>query len=238
MIKRLSKTMSKCTGSIYSIEGNIACGKSTILDHLNSKNDKNIHCMQEPVSEWTNMKSGTDVLRLFYEEKDRWAFSFENLVQLSRLKSHYDASNRIFHEMIQNKNHHIKIFMERSIFSSFNVFTINTFEDSRSTQSRVEFDILKKYFSLFKNEWMDKNAENSAAYKIIYIRTDPCVAFDRLKLRNRQSEQKIDADYLEKIHTKYENWILNLDTDNLKIVDGNLSKTHVIAQIDEILASE
>ena len=28
--------------------GNIACGKSTILEHLKSKNDKSIHCMQEP----------------------------------------------------------------------------------------------------------------------------------------------------------------------------------------------
>ena len=47
--------------------------------------------MQEPVAEWTNMKSGTDLLGSFYTDKQRWSFCFENLVQLSRLKAHYQS---------------------------------------------------------------------------------------------------------------------------------------------------
>lgn len=62
-----------------------------ILDHIASKKFQYMYCMQEPVAEWTNMKSGTDLLGSFYTEKQRWSFCFENLVQLSRLKSHYQA---------------------------------------------------------------------------------------------------------------------------------------------------
>lgn len=192
------------------------------------------------------MKSGTDVLKLFYEEKERWAFSFENLVQLSRLKSHYECNKILsktgeFHA--NNKSDkRMKIFMERSILSSFNVFTLNTYEEKGL--NKVEFDILNRYFTLFKNELNantnDSNLEN-VSYKIIYIRTCPDVTFGRLKMRNRDSENTIDLGYLTKIHQKYETWIANLnsqDSSIVKIVDGNLDKKQVITQIDKILHLE
>ena len=192
------------------------------------------------------MKCGTDVLKLFYEEKERWAFSFENLVQLSRLKSHYEC-NKILSKtgefQANNKgDKRMKIFMERSILSSFNVFTLNTYEEKGL--NKVEFDILNRYFCLFKNE-LTANANNAnienVSYKIIYIRTNPDVTFGRLKKRNRDSEDTIDLDYLTKIHQKYETWIANLNSqDNsiVKIVDGNLDKNQVISQIDKILHFE
>jgi deoxyadenosine/deoxycytidine kinase len=192
------------------------------------------------------MKSGTDVLKLFYEEKERWAFSFENLVQLSRLKSHYEC-NKILSKtrefQANNKcDIRMKIFMERSIMSSFNVFTLNSYEEKGL--NKVEFDILNRYFSLFKNE-LTANTHNSnldnVTYKIIYIRTSPEITFGRLKMRNRDSENTIDLGYLMKIHQKYENWIENLsaqDRSVVKIVDGNLDKKQVISQIDKILQLE
>ena len=185
------------------------------------------------------MKSGIDVLKLFYEEKERWGFSFENLVQLSRLKSHYEC----FKILSKNEGEkHMKIFMERSILSSFNVFTQNTYEEKGV--NKVEYDILKRYFTLFKNELAannnDSNLEN-ISYKIIYIRTNPEVTFNRLRMRSRDSENTIDLGYLTKIHQKYENWIASLkleDNSIVKIVDGNLDKKQVIYQIDKIFQSD
>lgn len=247
MIKRFAQNMNKYTGSIYSIEGNIACGKSTILDHLKFKNDKSIYCMQEPVSEWTNMKCGTDVLKLFYEEKDRWGFSFENLVQLSRLKSHYEC-NKILSKngiCVANDNggeKNMKIFMERSILSSFNVFTLNTYDENGL--EKLEFDILNRYFALFKKEYTTNTYDSKlekVSNKIIYIHTSPEVAFTRLKMRSRNSEDTINLEYLTKIHQKYEDWIddlKQLDSSSVKIIDGNLDKKQVVSQIDKILQSD
>merc|ERR1712127_1182094 len=76
---------------IYSVDGNIASGKSMVLDYISSIKHNNIHCMQEPVAEWTHMKSGTDLLGSFYNNKERWSFCFENLVQLSRLKAYHQS---------------------------------------------------------------------------------------------------------------------------------------------------
>jgi deoxyadenosine/deoxycytidine kinase len=212
-----------------------------------------MHCIQEPVNEWTNMKSGTDILRLFYEEKERYSFTFENMVQLSRLKTFYE-SNKLLkqNDMADNLNLNTKIFLERSIFSSFNVFTLNSYEEKRL--SKVEYDILQRYFLLFTrhfnkcfnslntNNSMSFNKENQnesqTPFKIIYIKTDPEVCFKRLKMRNRESENGIDLDYLKNLHTKYEKWIGSIvkqDVDAVKLIDGNLDKKQVIAQIDKVL---
>ena len=190
------------------------------------------------------MKSGTDVLKLFYEERERWAFSFENLVQLSRLKSHYECDRMLEKtaDILANTTGDkcMKVFMERSILSSFNVFTLNSYEEKGL--NKVEFDILSRYFALFKKQ-LDTNMSahsnlEEMTYRIIYIRTSPEVSFNRLKMRNRESEHSIDLTYLTKIHSKYENWIASLSKQSgtiVKIVDGNLDKAQVIDQIDKLL---
>lgn len=171
------------------------------------------------------MKSGTDLLKLFYEENDKWTFAFENLVQLSRLRTYYDAQT---HQAQ-------KTFMERSILSSYNVFTINSFEENR--MSKVEFDILNKYYKLFAEKLT--NQTDPDAFRIVYIRTSPEVCYKRLRERNRNSETEIDLSYLTKIHLKYETWINKLEEDSKKtayvnIIDGNCDRDQVISQIENL----
>jgi deoxyadenosine/deoxycytidine kinase len=186
------------------------------------------------------MKSGTDLLRLFYEEKEKWSFSFENLVQLSRLKTHYECDKRLNHHdlFIEPKENKMNFFMERSIFSSFNVFALNTYEEKKL--NKVEFDILNAYYTLFKNE-LFKNIDadlNHVPYRIIYIRTTPEICFQRLKKRNRPSEETIDLDYLSKLHLRYEKWVTGLSSQNefaVQVIDGNMDKANVISQIEKIL---
>jgi deoxyadenosine/deoxycytidine kinase len=224
-----------------------------------------------------SMKTGgTDLLKLFYQDNENWSFAFENTVQLSRLKTFYDSKRYL--EKFENENfttqpstqspsdspsklsnksspQHCQVFLERSIFSSFNVFAQNSFEDGRLNQ--IEFDILEKYYRLFVNHSYkslnnidsmvaldSENMENYAGknsgipFRVIYIRADPEICFERLKKRDRQSEVTISLDYLSKIHSKYERWIDSLkenDQANLRIVNGNLTKDSVLAQIDTIL---
>ena len=113
------------------------------------------------------MNNGTDLLKLFYEKKDRWSFCFENLVQLSRLKTHFDCKNYLANE--QNKTKNLKLFMERSMFSSYYVFAQNSFEEKSLNKS--EFDILTKYFEFFANQLRENN--NSDEMKTIYIKSTP-----------------------------------------------------------------
>lgn len=264
MLKSISKS-SLNMKQIYSVDGNIACGKSMILDHLASnRQHQNTHCMQEPVAEWTNMKSGTDLLGSFYSDKERWSFPFENLVQLSRLKAHYQSFKLIqsqpFYQQKDTKKG-TKIFLERSIYSSFYVFSQNTFDDGGF--SAVEFDILKEYFKFFTNDLnrmysfqekmqMKENLNPNQRrdqlptsdpntntvylpFKLIYIRSDPGVCYERLKLRDRLSEDLIDENYLRDIHEKYENWVSRISKECLVVIDGNQDKAQVLKQIDDLI---
>jgi len=289
------------TGCIYAVEGNISCGKSSILDYVANSNTKDNHigmknkqsntnnsvfCVQEPVGEWTNMKNGTDLLKLFYQENQRWSHAFESMVQLSRLQTFVSSKAYLKEAKSTNENNDQeeneevemppkRVFCERSIFSSFNVFAQNSYEDGGLNSA--EYSILQEYYKFFVNESF-KNVKNASLaanedkdsppqneneneneiedenenenydlhrnhfkkpdlpFKIIYVRTDPHVCYERLVKRDRSAEVTIGLDYLTKIHEKYEAWIGKMLGYNMvHFIDGNVSKERVLAQIDQFI---
>ena len=145
------------------------------------------------------------------------------MVQLSRLKNYYDCKNYL----INNLNQDLKIFTERSIYSSYHVFAKNSFEQKNINQN--EFDILSKYYEFFTSK------QTKLPFKIIYIKSTPEICLKRIRYRNRESESTIDEHYLHRINSKYENWIKNFPQSELILIDGNLEKDKVYDQIDQIL---
>lgn len=172
----------------------------------------------------TNTDTGTDLLKQFYENKHRWSFCFENLVQLSRLKTHYDCLN-----YSENKTH---LFIERSIHSSYHVFAQNSYEEK--SLNKNEFDILTKYYELFTQSL---NKE-SKPFSIIYLRSSPDVCLQRIRSRNRVSELAVDINYLNRLHSKYETWITRLvkESKNVIILDANAEKEKLFNQIDQLFS--
>ena len=71
---------------IISLDGNIGVGKTTLLEHIR-KRFPNVVIVPEPVDTWTRLKDeqGRNLLQLFYQDKRRWAFSFQQAAMLSRL---------------------------------------------------------------------------------------------------------------------------------------------------------
>jgi len=86
------------------IEGNIGCGKSTIMQHYN--NYKNVDILCEPIELWENFH-GSNLLELQY--KKQFNFLFQTTVYISRL------------EQMNKCSKSVRI-MERSLYSSFEVF--------------------------------------------------------------------------------------------------------------------
>ena len=78
---------------IVSLEGNIATGKSTILNYIKSLQIDNIYFVDEPVNEWLSVKdeNGMNALDCFYKDQKKNSFCFQVLAYITRLKKLIDA---------------------------------------------------------------------------------------------------------------------------------------------------
>jgi deoxyadenosine/deoxycytidine kinase len=158
---------------ICCIDGNIAAGKTTLLDQL-----KNIgyQIFQEDLVDW-----GT-LLDRFYTNKTRWMCT----LQLSILHSMYSQFMKIKNSSPQNSI----IFVERCPKSSL-IFVENGFREGFIDAE--EKRLIMKMYDVLK--WTPDVH--------FYINTSPQTCFERMKLRNRSCEKDVSRDYLEMIHNEY-----------------------------------
>ena len=172
---------------IISIEGNIGSGKSTILEYLKKKGNNDIVFLQEPISEWDKIKDDNNntILTKFYENQKKYSFAFQMMAYISRLD--------ILRKTIKENPNKI-IISERSLFTDKYVFAKMLF-DSNNMES-VEYQIY--------NNWFNSLIDLAPLHKMIYLKTDPKVSFDRIIKRSRTGENNIPFEYIENCH-KYHN---------------------------------
>ena len=116
------------------------------------------------------------------------------------------------------------IVTERSVFTDYEIFAKMLHDEGKIED--ISFNIYKLWFNEFISELPFKG--------VIYVRTDPALCDERIKIRNRQGED-IPIEYLEKCHTYHENWMKKLEEGNkVKVIDGNLDKTSIKINISEI----
>ena len=195
---------------ILTIEGNIGAGKSTLITKLieNLRNDINsnrkIIYLQEPVDEWSKIKSkdNLNMLELFYSNSKKYAFAFQMMAFISRMAKLKQA-------MCNNKNS--IIICERSIFTDREVFAKMLYEDGLILEE--EYQIYNKWFTHFANEIKPSG--------IIYLKTDPNISDARIKKRNRQEEENINLSYIKDVHNYHEKW-LKKNSYNICTLDGNI----------------
>lgn len=179
---------------IFSLEGNIGSGKSTILQNLITRLNGNnsIIFLQEPVTEWEKIKdsSGTTILEKFYGNQEKYAFSFQMMAYISRLA--------LLKKTIK-ENPDCHIVTERSINTDKNVFAKMLYEDDKIEE--VNYQIYQK--------WFDEFIEDTFIDGIIYIKASGKTCFDRVKKRSRTGESNIPVEYLERCGNEHDNWIIN-----------------------------
>lgn len=83
----------------FSIEGNIGCGKSTFLSLLKEIIPE-VKWIEEPVSEWQNLGGkNINILEKYYQEPNRWGFTFQICAIFSRIKALNEACERYPHKI-------------------------------------------------------------------------------------------------------------------------------------------
>jgi deoxyadenosine/deoxycytidine kinase len=198
---------------IISIEGNIGSGKSTLLTNLKNyyKDYNNIVFLKEPVDEWEKIKdeNGVTILEKFYENQEKYSFSFQMMAYISRLKLLRD----IFKECNGDKK--IIIITERSLYTDKMVFAKMLYDSGKI--EHVNFQIYLNWFNTF--------AEEFPVHKIIYVKTLPTICHYRINQRSRNGEDNIPLNYLEACNNYHENMLnknlLDCVCHSQLLLDGN-----------------
>ena len=156
----------------YIVEGNIGSGKSTFCKKFSLNNpDAEVHL--EPVDEWINIKDDKtqkNLLQYFYDDQERWSYSFQSYAFITRINCITKPTDK-----------KLKI-VERSIFTDRNVFAKALYETGK--MSNIEWKMYNKWFDWLVLDLINKIGEPAG---IIYLRCQPEISYERLKIRSRKT---------------------------------------------------
>ena len=226
--------MTSTNYTLLSIEGNIGGGKSTLLQNLKEyyKDIYTVLFIDEPVSTWEQIKdqNGNTMLKKFYADQQKYAFPFQMMAYISRLKMLRDIIKSVSLE----KDKHFIIITERSLYTDKYVFAKMLYD-----QGHIE-DVCYQIYLLWFNEF----AKDFPISHTVYVKTDPQVCYNRIHLRAREGEEVIPLKYLENCHQYHEDFLDPVKGIHSKrlILDGNIDifengqvLTEWISLIDEFI---
>jgi len=189
------------------IDANIGAGKSTVLEAVR-RAYQNVVVRQENVDAWT------DILALFYANKNRWAFALQMRILLDALKAAGGAAGAAGAAVVVT---------ERCTYSSRYVFAQTLYGEG--ALSEKEWLLYKEYYDCF---------ETAVPDVLIYIKTDPETCWERIRKRARPSEETITLDYLKKLNFQYDTMVKYFPG-TVHVVDGSGSEAAVFENVKEIL---
>jgi deoxyadenosine/deoxycytidine kinase len=182
--------MTERTGPIViSLDGNIGAGKSTLLEAIRGAMP-DVEVVVEPVGEWMTLKNaaGKSLLELFYEDKRRWAYTFQNCAILTRLRS--------LRNVLASTKKRV-IITERSVLTDRFVF-------AEMLRSSGDIDDLE--WQLYLN-WYDTFASSLPIHGVIYLTTGVGTSALRIEGRGRDGEASIPSAYLTALEGQHERWL-------------------------------
>jgi deoxyadenosine/deoxycytidine kinase len=193
----------KNRGLTLCVEGNISSGKSTFLFEViggeSSSLKQEAFVVPEPVESWqkipgASIEGENNVLDAFYKEPERYAYTFQNYVFITRCLQ-YNAS-KDFEAQDENSKSRFRV-CERSIFSDRKVF-VDSLMDAKWL-TNMEFHLYNCWFDALGDESLVPDA-------FVYLRASPETCKRRLGFRSRGEESGVTLEYLQQLHEKHENW--------------------------------
>ena len=176
------------------MEGNISAGKSTFLRFI--KDDcvelrDVLEVVPEPVDKWQAVgKGGENVLAQFYADPQRYAYTFQNYVFVTRMMQERDSSAGTSPMRL----------LERSVFSDRMVF-VRAVHEAR-WMSDMELAIYDSWF-----DPVVAALPSLVPDGFIYLRASPGTCAARMAGRGRGEEAGVSLDYLAGLHAKHEAWL-------------------------------
>jgi deoxyadenosine/deoxycytidine kinase len=202
---------------IFTIEGNIGSGKSTLIDYLKNSNLHFIF-IPEPVDLWNEIKdsTGTTILEKYYQEPERYAFSFQMMAYITRLS--------VINKAVKAAPENSVIIMERSIYTDRHIFAKMLYDSKKILE--IEYSIYLRWFNELSTIKIDG---------IIYVKALPETCIERICQRNRTGESAISLEYIKDCHKYHEEWITSTEIPVLYINGEPRQSLEIIQQIDKFV---
>lgn len=160
------------------IAGNIGVGKSTLVKMLCERLDW--EPFLEPVVE-------NPYLADFYTDMQTWSFHSQAFFLTNRLKS-----------LRKLNNHPTSVIQDRSIYEDAEIFARNLYE--QGSMSKRDYD-------MYSDLYWEISAFLPQPDLVVYLRASVPTLQQRIRLRGRDYESEIPADYLSQLSDLYEAWI-------------------------------
>lgn len=122
-----------------------------------------------------------------YKDPKKWSFTFQSYVQLTMLRQHQKKISQP-----------VKI-MERSVYSARYCFVEKMSRDGLMPDPSVA--VIDKWFE-YVTAMPDVGVD-----LIVYLRTTPEIAYNRILKRNRSEEKTVPFEYIKTLHEIHEDWL-------------------------------
>jgi len=173
---------------MYFLEGNTSVGKSTFLKLL-TKHVPQIEIELEPLENWQKKRHGMSLLKMFYDDIPRWAYTMDTFTLMCRIKEH----------LINQQHTNLNRVLERSIYSGYYGYAMCGYTLGGMTD--MEWQLY--------NEWFDYlTVTCKPPVGFIYLRVDPKIAFKRSRKRNRPEEASCTLDFFEHLGKLHDDFLI------------------------------
>lgn len=174
---------------MFIVEGIIGAGKSTLLTMLGREYPA-LSVGLEPMHAWQGSVFGQSLLTSYYHEPKRWAYTMESVAMVCRAQEHRrDQANTNPFRLV-----------ERSIYSGHYCFALNGYREGFFTE--LEWAMYEELFRF------TIPGHCKPPHGFIYLRLDPHVAYERMRMRDRYSEKQVSLSYLKQIHERHEEFLI------------------------------
>ncbi|EES03967.1 hypothetical protein BDA96_03G402400 [Sorghum bicolor] len=179
----------------FCVEGNISVGKTTFLQRIASETIELrdlVEIVPEPIAKWQDVgPEHFNILDAFYAEPQRYAYTFQNYVFVTRVMQEKESACGIKPLRL----------MERSVFSDRMVFVRAVHE--ANWMNEMEISIYDSWF-----DPVVSSLPGLIPDAFIYLRASPDTCHKRMMVRKRSEEGGVTLDYLRGLHEKHESWLL------------------------------
>eukprot|EP00208_Stichococcus_sp_RCC1054_P001899 CAMPEP_0206140292 /NCGR_PEP_ID=MMETSP1473-20131121/8937_1 /ASSEMBLY_ACC=CAM_ASM_001109 /TAXON_ID=1461547 /ORGANISM="Stichococcus sp, Strain RCC1054" /LENGTH=489 /DNA_ID=CAMNT_0053534393 /DNA_START=166 /DNA_END=1632 /DNA_ORIENTATION=- len=180
------------------VEGNISTGKSTFLRLISQaldSQDRTVQVVAEPLEQWQNVGGrGGNILDEFYKNPQRWAYTFQNYVFVTRVMQEQRSQ-------VPSTGLPQRRLLERSVLSDRMVFVHAVREAGWMTQ--LEMDAYDCWF-----EPLVRAMPQIIPDGFVYLRANPKTCYDRLTQRSREEESSVSLEYLQQLHKLHDQWLV------------------------------